>query len=162
MRKSFLENEYFDTDSLDILNKSFMLRVRISDDRYDLTLKIKGDNGDLEYHQQLEKEQYESFKKDNIFPSGEIEEILNQNDINVQSIKYQNSLYCIRYEFFIDDYIIVIDKNKYDNNTDFNIEVESNSLIKSKEKILELSRIFSFTLKDEYLTKYRRALLKRN
>jgi hypothetical protein len=77
-------------------------------------------------------------------------------------IKYQNSLYCIRYEFFIDDYIIVIDKNKYDTTTDFNIEVESNSLTKSKEKILELSRIFSFTLKDEYLTKYRRALLKRN
>lgn len=51
-KKKIIENEYYDTDYLDILNLSYMLRVRLNENTKDLTLKVplKKRNGDSEYH----------------------------------------------------------------------------------------------------------------
>ena len=161
-KKKIIENEYYDTDYLDILNLSYMLRVRLNENTKDLTLKVplKKRNGDSEYHQILTEEEYINLKEKNIFPKGKIKDILLSDNIDINNIKYKTTLNCIRYEFYEDDYIIVLDKNRYDNVLDFNIEIESSSYEKSLNKNLELSKLFNYSLKEDYKTKYRRALIK--
>jgi uncharacterized protein YjbK len=161
-KKLFLENEYYDTSSLSILKSKNMLRVRILDSSFDLTLKVARSTllGDKEFHQTLTKDEYLNLKNNNIFPNGKIKDILINEGINIFDIKYKTTLFCIRYEFYSDDTTICLDKNKYDNITDFNIEVESSSYQKSLNKNLELSKKFSYELKEDYKTKYMRALLR--
>ena len=159
-KKSFIENEYYDTDSLDIFNNKFMLRVRLNEDSFDLTLKIplEEEKGDLEIHQFLNEGEYLNLKNNSVFPNGQIKEEVIQNNINISKIRYQTTLYCVRYEFLIDECTIVLDKNKYGRITDYNIEIESDSYLKSQEKNLELSKTFKYLLKENYQTKYIRAL----
>lgn len=158
-----LTNEYFDNDNLDLLNSKIVLRIRSSiSDGIILTAKIPLTNivGDKEISQVLSMDEYESFKK-GIFPDGPVKKTLKDNDKLFQNIKYQTYLKCKRIEIKDGDCLIVIDKNDYINNHDYNIEVEAESIEKANKKILDLSKQFGFEVKDFYIPKSRRALLKK-
>lgn len=158
-----LTNEYFDNDNLDLLNSKIVLRVRSSiAEGIILTAKIPLVNfsGDKEISQILSMDEYNSFKK-GVFPDGPVKKILEDNNKLFPNIKYQTYLKCKRIEIKDGNYLIVIDKNDYLNNHDYNIEVEADSLENANKKILDLSKQINFEVKDFYIPKSRRVLLKK-
>lgn len=157
-----LSNDYFDTDNLDLLENGIVLRVRTSNKGMMLTAKMPllDKSGDIEISQILSFEEYEKFKQGTL-PLGEVKDELVKMGVYKDNIKYQTTLFCKRYEALDGEFIIVLDENNYENIKDYNIEVEASSLENAYKKILELSRIFNFQLKDSYLPKSRRNLLKK-
>lgn len=159
-KKFDIYNDYFETDNKDLFRNKLMLRVRRLESQYDFTLKVplKDSSGDTEHHQYLDETTYKKLLNNNVFPDGEIKNIISSFNISISQIKYKKSLHCDRLEFYIDDFIIVLDKNNYGDIMDFNIEIESTSLGKSVNKNLELSKMFSYEFKDKYKTKFIRVL----
>ena len=73
--KHFLQNanHYYDTDDLFLRGQHMTLRVRIINDvKSELTLKIKGDNGDEEITDGLAPKEQELLLEQNIFPYGQV------------------------------------------------------------------------------------------
>lgn len=157
-----LLNEYFDTESLDLLNSGCVLRVRHTiHDGMILTLKspLEDKSGDLETSQHLSLADYDSLKNTFLFPDGPVKDKLIQLNFSLSQIKYMSSLKCKRTEIEDGEYVIVLDENNYDDIFDYNIEIEASSLEAAQEKILEYSKMFNFEIKDNYVSKSRRVLL---
>ena len=66
-------NTYFDYDDLYLTQHHIVLRTRsINDEKYELTLKIKEENSDLELNHILNKSQYKNFNKSISIPESPI------------------------------------------------------------------------------------------
>ena len=71
-----------------------------------------------------------------------------------------NTLKTKRLEVNFEDYLLVIDKNFYNNKIDFNIEVESTSRELAQKYLIETISKYGITYKKDYVSKSRRAILK--
>ena len=161
--KHFLQNTnyYYDTDDLALRSQHMTLRLRtINDIKSELTLKIKGENGDDEINDYLNGKEAELLIKSNIFPYGEVRNRLMLLPYSLD--KYHNvaTLFNRRLEIEFDDYLLVIDKNTYGEVVDYNIEIESKVGIKHANSVLK-EYIEKFNLpvsKEKYRGKARRAI----
>ena len=161
--KHFLQNTnyYYDTDDLALRSQHMTLRLRtINDIKSELTLKIKGENGDDEINDCLNGKEAELLIKSNIFPYGEVRNRLKLLPYSLD--KYHNvaTLFNRRLEIEFDDYLLVIDKNTYGEVVDYNIEIESKVGIKHANSVLK-EYIEKFNLpvsKEKYRGKARRAI----
>ena len=161
--KHFLQNTnyYYDTDDLALRSQHMTLRLRtINDIKSELTLKIKGENGDDEINDYLNGKEAELLIKSNIFPYGEVRNRLKLLPYSLD--KYHNvaTLFNRRLEIEFDDYLLVIDKNTYGEVVDYNIEIESKVGIKHANSVLK-EYIEKFNLpvsKEKYRGKARRAI----
>lgn len=148
-------------DSVDfILRKSGKsLRIRTINGKYsELTLKIKGKEGDKEYNEILPLSKLNDFTINGIFPDGEIKNILILDGININFLQVLTSLDTRRYEEKIEDYLLVIDKNDYNGITDYNLEVEAPSKSRAHEVMISICEKFKISYSSEYITKSSRAL----
>lgn len=143
-RFSFLEieNTYLDDKKGSIHTAHNVLRIRKTNGKdEELTLKIKGDNGDIEinetvsHHPEIDRELGISFS--------EFHPIV--------------SLRTNRLEAHIDDYLVVIDQNIYNGIIDYDLEVEADSIAKAEKVILEICNKHNIEYKKEYLSKSARA-----
>lgn len=118
-----IENIYLDNEEKMIRNNGWMLRVRTTNNKdKELTLKYRNsDNSTVEINETLEEHP-------------EIEKTLNYKLEDFQEI---TRLKTERIEIQFDDYLLVIDKNKYSGIIDYDLEIESDEQTKSK-KILEI------------------------
>ena len=105
-------NSYFDTPNRDIVKNHMVLRIReINEKENELTLKIKGSEGDLEITYKISENEMKTMKENGFVPSRKIREILLQKGIDISLIKYITTLKTERFEEYTDEYIFVIDKN---------------------------------------------------
>lgn len=154
-----LVNHYFDDEDLSLIKHHHVLRIReINDNDAELTLKVKGDNGDLEINESIPHNKVKSliysFKLDN-------EEIKNEiNKITNKSIKLVTSLKTERIEIEFDDYLFVLDKNYYSDIVDYDLEIESNDIVKALEVIKKYCHQYGMQYREDYLSKSRRAINK--
>ena len=94
-------NYYIDTD--DLFLKKFGIGLRIREKGYfTLNLKAPMAEGLLEKKESITKEQYEDFKNNGVFPTGDIKNFLLMLDVDVTKLKIQTSLFTERIE--IDNY----------------------------------------------------------
>ena len=161
--KHFLQNVnyYFDTDELYLRDQHMTLRVRtINDVKSELTLKIKGNQGDEEINDGLTPKEKELLFNQNIFPQGEVKNRLTLLPYSLDKYHLIATLYNRRLEIEFDDHVLVIDKNTYGDVIDYNIEVESKIDIEhAKEVLKQYANQFNLTLsKEKYLGKARRAI----
>lgn len=148
------KNYYFDTYSFDLKTRGIVFRLRKMEKRCsEITLKIKGLNGDLEINQILTSEEEKHLLSKNEIPEGEIKDYLFHEDFLLPSFNLLGSLKTNRMEIRIDDYLIVIDKNEYLDICDYNLEVEANSIIRAESIILELCHSFGLEYKNDYSSK---------
>lgn len=153
-------NFYLDSADLMLRKRSLTLKIR-QIKNYDLTLKTKFKEGKKEYHQKITLEEFELLKEKNIFPKGYICDILQKENFDVSLIFIITSLYTKRYEINYKNNIVCLDKNNYSGIIDYELEVESESLLKSKELIKEIlinQNIIDFKYND--ISKSSRALLR--
>ena len=150
--KQFIQNIniYYDSDDLYLRKSGITLRMRIINDvSSELTVKIKGENGDLEINDALNLAQYNLLKNSNIFPDGEVRKYLSTLPYSINDYKPVATLYNRRLEIENEDHLLVIDKNTYSDIIDYNLEIETKDNIQSAQKYLK-----------EYIEKFHLSLLK--
>ena len=154
-------NDYFDTNDLYLKNRHMTLRIRtINDVRLELTLKIKGKNGDEEINDDISFKEKEGIIKDRYFPDGHVKSYLLSLPIPLSNYENIVSLYNRRLEIPYEDYLLVIDKNEYNGITDYNLEIEAKNDINLANKILsEYIKKFNLSLANQkYRGKAHRAI----
>ena len=162
--KHFLQitNHYYDTDELNLTKDQRMtLRVRIINDvKSELTLKIKGEDGDEEVTDGLSPKEQELLLEQNIFPYGQVRNRLMLLPYPLNKYHRITSLFNRRLEIEFEDHILVVDKNTYEDEVDYNLEIESSvGIVHAKELLKEYASKFDLTLsKEKYIGKARRAI----
>ena len=154
------KNRYFDDSNKTITRLENVLRIRSFKDKKqrELTYKVKGENGDLEYNQTLSHYWFYQITRYSRLPEGEIKNKLLEDNVDISSINMITDLYTRRMEVHFSDHILVLDANMYNNIVDYNIEIESNiSIENAHELILKYCQMFNLEYKKEYLTKSQRA-----
>jgi len=147
-------NYYFDTNSFDLKTRGIVFRLRkMEKEDPELTLKIKGSNGDIEINQVLTSKGEKSLMNENEIPEGEIKDYLSHKGLLLHPFHLLGSLRTNRLEIYVDDYFIVVDKNEYLDICDFNLEVEANSIKRAESIILELCGFFELEYKKDYSSK---------
>ena len=136
-----IENTYLDDEFLSIKKSGMMLRKRETNGRFELTLKIKREDGEIEINETLENHP--------------------ERDKNLV-INYQNchpiaSLRTNRIEAHEKDYLVVIDQNIYNGIIDYDLEIEAPTLTRAKEAILDICKRFNLEYKKGYTSKSSRA-----
>lgn len=155
-------NVYFDNDDLFLRNKHITLRARtINDLNCELTLKVKGDNGDTEINDPLTIKEADLLLNNNVFPEGNVKNYLLSLERPLSDYHQITTLYNRRLEIAYPDHLLVIDKNTYSDITDYNLEIEAKDDIKTAKKFLkEYIEKFHLSLKDQpYMGKATRAIL---
>lgn len=151
---TYLRNRYFDTPNLDIQKSGCMLRMRSElDGERTLTLKIKGDNGDIEYHQKVSSYMFRKLLIENRFPNGVIKEQLELKGIDTKHIRFFGILETRRLELKKKNHLFVLDINDYNGLTDYNLEVEAASIEIAEKEINNYCKKYSLTMKNDYLSK---------
>ena len=131
-------NDYFDTSDLFLRQKHITLRIRtINDVRSELTLKIKGSNGDVEINDDISFKEKEILLKERVFPEGNVKSYLLSLPRPLSEYKNVVSLYNRRLEIEHDNHLLVIDKNEYSGIIDYNLEIETKEDINLSKKLLE-------------------------
>ena len=162
--KHFLQitNHYYDTDELNLTKDQRMtLRVRIINDvKSELTLKIKGEDGDEEVTDGLSPKEQELLLEQNIFPYGQVRNRLMLLPYPLNKYHRITSLFNRRLEIEFEDHILVVDKNTYEDEVDYNLEIESSvGIVHAKELLTEYANKFNLTLsKEKYPGKATRAI----
>ena len=155
-----IKNLYFDRPDFYIINHEMMLRIReINGIAKEVTLKVKGDNGDQEITR-LIKEQVDynlSIFEQNLL-NKEMLKILKENNVNPKEIGLITTLSTERIELIEDNCIYVLDKNYYNGIVDFDIEVEAKSILEAEKYLLDFISLFGIEYKKDYITKSRRAI----
>lgn len=152
-------NYYFDDEDLSLRNHHQVLRIRMKDNsHYELTMKIKGDNGDIELNNYLEeKDAYEMIRTLN-FHNDVIENEIKK--VTAKPLILITSLSTKRLEVEFDSHLLVIDKNEYSSIIDYDIEVEAKSMEEAQKWIMYYASKFSCEYKKHYVSKSRRAINK--
>ena len=161
--KHFIQNTnyYFDTDDLFLRGQHMTLRVRtINDVKSELTLKIKGDNGDDEINDGLTPREQDLLLNQNVFPYGQVRNRLMLLPYSLDKYHLIATLYNRRLEIEYDNHTLVIDKNTYGNVIDYNLEIESKVGIDHAKALLnDYANKFNLNLsKEKYVGKATRAI----
>ena len=155
------KNTYFDSPDLYLTHHHMVLRIREIDGlEKELTLKVKGEDGDIEITHNIEsEEEYQKLLSGNI-SNLEIEKEISSRGGDIKSLGVITTLTTERVEVEFDDHLLVIDKNFYNNKIDFNLEVESTSRELAKEYLEKVISKYGIAYKKDYISKSRRAILK--
>ena len=153
------ENFYFDTEDLKLTSSHKVLRMRkINNSNYELTLKIKGENGDIEINHKLTDNEKDDLLENSIISYPPILDKLKESNIDPSSIRYITNLKTERLEVRLEYCLLVIDKNYYRNKIDFNLEVESSAKSVAKSQLEEIIKPFGLSIKKDYINKAKRAI----
>ena len=115
----------------------YLDRIRtINDVKAELTLKIKGNNGDEEINDDISYKEMQVLLKERVFPNGNVKRYLLTLSYPLTSYENIATLYNRRLEIKHDHHLLVIDKNEYSNIIDYNLEIEAESDINQAKKVL--------------------------
>ncbi len=158
-REMALINHYFDTEGLDLRNNHLMLRIRNTNDKdYEVTLKVKGEEGDLEINEPISTEEVDHLISHFDFKNKKINKHIAK--VTDKEVKYLTSLKTERIEIEFEDYLFVLDKNYYSDVIDYNLEIESTSIKNAKKYIKKYCDEFGMQYSKDYKSKSRRAINK--
>lgn len=159
----FLQNNnyYFDTNDLLLRKRHITLRIRtINNTKAELTLKIKGENGDEEINDDITFKEMDTLINDKVFPNGDVKNFLLTFPNPLSTYENILVLYNRRLEIKFDNHLLVIDKNNYNDITDYNLEIEVKEDINLAKKVLsEYIEKFHLSLANQkYIGKANRAI----
>jgi len=138
-------NIYFDTEDWFLKNKHIVLRVRIKEEMFELTLKIKSPKGNIEINEPITKEVYYDIVNKHILPDGVIKLTLKELNIDFASVKAELTTY--RYELEYKNCLIALDKSYYYDQFDYELELEAPDYDYGLTIFNELLEKFNLTLR---------------
>lgn len=131
-------NYYFDTSSFDLAKNRYALRIREKNEQYILTLKQPHEAGILETHEALTKTEVISLLTGKSVLKPKIAKQLNEINVLLGQVVYYGNLTTYRLETTIEQITLVLDHSVYNNNEDFEIEIEAPSKELGLLKITEI------------------------
>lgn len=140
-------NYYFDTSRFTLKASDIGLRVRMLDkDKYVITLKKKKGYALQEFNETVNKETFDQILQTGIIPVEEIQKELDDIIKGQLLINYM-SLSTYRISFPYKKGFLAIDKCKYVNTVDYELEYEATTYEGGKREFIELVREFGITYK---------------
>ncbi|AIF66086.1 Uncharacterized protein YjbK [Terribacillus saccharophilus] len=139
-------NHYFETKDFQLKQHGAALRIREKNGQYQSTLKQPQGEGLLETHDYLTEQEAKSWLQGSITLGPEISKQLQELGISAAALTYGGSLETIRREQPYNDTIIVLDKSKYSDVTDYELELEAQSYAHGE-------RVFSTILTENDIAK---------
>lgn len=140
-------NYYFDTSRFTLKASDIGLRVRMLDkDKYIVTLKRKKGYVLQEINENINKETFDQFLSTGIVPVEEIQKDL-EDVIKGQLLVNYMSLSTYRIGFPYKKGQLAIDKCKYVDTVDYELEYEATSYEAGKREFVEIVREFDITYK---------------
>ena len=156
------KNTYFDNDELYLTHHDTVLRKRQFNEKLEATVKRRVEKGNKEINVRLDDSLIDSVDPLLLFNDDIIIKVLNGKNVSVGELKVVGELTTDRYEFEINpNCLLVVDKNDYNHRIDYNVEVEASSKEEAKEIIKSILSNFGATYKKDYVSKSRRAILKK-
>lgn len=118
------ENHYFDTSNFYLKELGCALRIRMKNNKYEVTLKEPLETGLLETNQQLNTKDAEKMMQHGIIIEGPVKDQLSRLNIPLDKLEYFGSLTTSRAEKKYDGGLIVLDHSSYLNKEDYELEYE--------------------------------------
>jgi uncharacterized protein YjbK len=132
------ENHYLDTGDFQLRNMQSALRIRNKKNTFTLTLKTPLEEGLLETHQSLSAQGAIDLLEQNVFPDGEVKDMLLELGLSIPSLRHFGSLITNRAEIGFNDGLLVLDKSSYFNKVDYELEYEVQDYKLGKKNFLDL------------------------
>lgn len=121
-------NHYFETDGYMLKSYHSALRVREKDQKFVLTLKQPYGQGLLETHQSLSMNDFAHLKNTGQLPDGDVKnQIESLTGADAFPLVYFGSLTTKRSEIQLPEGLLVLDRSNYLQQTDYEMEFESQS-----------------------------------
>ncbi len=164
LNEPFLQtNWYIDSADRNLAKQGMGLRIRHVNGEYLLTLKSPLAVGLFEKEQLLSPSEAESMIADNKFPEGGIKDFLDLLDFDSSTLKTLAKLETERRRGFHEENVarIALDKNTYLGHTDYELEIDADSMDKAEQVAKEILKGYKFTFnKDSKQTRCLNALKK--
>jgi uncharacterized protein YjbK len=132
------ENHYFDTHDYKLKSLESALRIRHKRGKYELTLKQPTKEGLLETNQPLTMEEAGLMLQGRFFPSGKINQILTEINVEPDHLHHFGTLKTARAEKVYKGGLLVLDHSFYLNTEDFELEYEVTNKLEGQEIFSEL------------------------
>lgn len=140
-------NDYFETIDFLLRNKRCALRIRHIENEYTLTLKEQRENGILETHAPLTKEQVIEWKNNDIQHTNHVIERLATLSIPLHKLQWIGSLTTERWINKQDKIAYMLDRSYYNGIVDYEIEVEAPSIERANSALQKLMTSYHLTKK---------------
>lgn len=150
-------NIYIDSPDRILHQNKLSLRIREKDNKHEMTLKTKLNEGRLEQNIYISNDQFEDFKK-GIFPENAIKNAILDKGIDLNSLGIIGSLTTKRVDAPYKGGFLSIDMNTYGNNVDYEIELEHSSMEDAVRHLKGLLEENGIEFKENHVTKTSRAL----
>jgi uncharacterized protein YjbK len=132
------ENHYLDTGDFQLRNLESALRIRNKSNTFTLTLKTPLEKGLLETYQTLSAQETIDVLEQNIFPDGQVKDMLLNLGVSIPSIQHFGSLVTNRAEIEFNGGLLVFDKSSYLNKVDYELEYEVQDYKQGKKNFTDL------------------------
>lgn len=152
-------NYYFDTETFNLENNKYNLRVRhiLGEDTFTLTVKIPQSNGsNLEINEEISSDDFNDLLKYHRVPNGYIHDQIKK--INKEEIILLTSLCTTRYEFEYNLGLIALDYNEYNDKYDYELEFEGKNMEHSIQTLNELMNRLNIEYSFSTISKRKRAI----
>ncbi|MFD2759816.1 CYTH domain-containing protein [Lentibacillus juripiscarius] len=120
-------NYYFETPDFSLKEHGCALRIREKDGSFTLTLKEPHSTGLLETHNELTRQQADSWLNGKPANANKTADQLADKGIHTDDLLYHGSLTTHRRELTYGDVLLVLDDNTYLGKTDYELELEAPS-----------------------------------
>ena len=147
----YIKNDHFDF-------KQYGLRIRFKDNKYELTLKDRIDDGYIEINQMINEQEFLDMKNKNLFPLGEVNSYLQNKNISTNDLYIFASAKTERIDIHYHTSLISIDKTTIFDHIDYEIECENTNIKKAKDDIISFLDQFSIKYKENKTSKLKRVL----
>ncbi|MGG3623172.1 CYTH domain-containing protein [Bacillus gobiensis] len=138
------ENHYFDTPDFRLKQAKSALRIRTKNGQAVLTLKEPAEVGLMETHQEITGlKQLKEFS----IPEGQVKKQLENLEVDIMRIEYFGTLTTSRAEKKLESGVIVLDKSRYINKEDYELEFEVSDYEKGKRDFKDLLSEFQIPVR---------------
>ncbi len=153
-------NHYIDTKDFALKQLGIGLRIRNVSSSFVLTLKAPMAEGLLEKDQHISREIFTKFKKGEGFPDGIVKDFVRMLGVDPSSLKILAKLTTHRIEIENETTgkTLCIDKNVYNQVTDFELELEANTLEQGKIQLKDICSKAGIQYKENLKSKQSRAM----
>ena len=153
-------NHYIDTKDFTLKQMGIGLRIRNVSSSFVLTLKAPMAEGLLEKDQHISRNQVTQFKKGDGFPDGIIKNFVKMLGVDPEDLVVLAKLttHRIEVENETTGKVLCIDKNTYNNVTDYELELESNTLEQGKIQLKAICSKVGIEYKENLKSKQSRAM----
>ncbi|GAB2479090.1 CYTH domain-containing protein [Alkalibacterium psychrotolerans] len=144
------KNVYFDTDTMDLKKSKCALRIRLKGNQAELTLKTPFEGHHHETTIHLDSNEAKEIIAEGRFtlPSELYAFLVDKIDLADQDVNKLAELTTLRHEKDFRDCLLVLDKSSYSNTTDYEIELESQSVETGKDVFNAILAEFSIPKRD--------------